>query len=439
MSFKLVLNKIKSNFWIVPAIYGVCFFLLAILSTMLDRSLAQHPNVMKFIPSVFLIDKELSRSVLSAIATSLLTMTTITFSSILVVLTTFLAQFSPRTLQNFNTDSKTQQVLGTFIGGYIYVIVLLIQVRDNGLSNKFIVPSFAVLVAFICIGMFVFLIHHVIDWIKVGNLISNITKETLSSIKENKRDEKKLVVSKEDANLNFQERKSIEIKSKKQGYIQFVEIVGMVDYAHKSNIIIKFEKVPGDYVDVDTPLLTVWDSQDSSDNNIFDYIFITPDQESIQDVEFGIQKLVEIALRAIAPGKNDPETAINCIEHLAQVLTKYGKSPAYPYYYDKQNNVRVILEKPSFTDYLYESFYQIRHYGKADVSVMTSIIKALALIAETNDNEIKNLTWDFSDYIIEGIKREEWLRMDKLFLNNHLKKLAKACNKNFQDHLLPIE
>ncbi|MGG3943654.1 DUF2254 family protein [Peribacillus psychrosaccharolyticus] len=182
MSFKLVLNKIKSNFWIVPAIYGVCFFLLAILSTMLDRSLAQHPNVMKFIPSVFLIDKELSRSVLSTIATSLLTMTTITFSSILVVLTTFLAQFSPRTLQNFNTDSKTQQVLGTFIGGYIYVIVLLIQVRDNGLSNKFIVPSFAVLVAFICIGMFVFLIHHVIDWIKVGNLISNITKETLSSI-----------------------------------------------------------------------------------------------------------------------------------------------------------------------------------------------------------------------------------------------------------------
>lgn len=213
----------------------------------------------------------------------------------------------------------------------------------------------------------------------------------------------------------------------------------MVDYAHKSNIIIKFEKVPGDYVDVDTPLLTVWDSQDSSDNNIFDYIFITPDQESIQDVEFGIQKLVEIALRAIAPGKNDPETAINCIEHLAQVLTKYGKIPTYPYYYDKQNNVRVILEKPSFTDYLYESFYQIRHYGKADVSVMTSIIKALALIAETNDNKIKNLTWDFSDYIIEGIKREEWLRMDKLFLNNHLKKFAKACNKNFQDHLLPIE
>lgn len=79
---------------------------------------------------------------------------------------------------------------------------------------------------------------------------------------------------------------------------------------------------------------------------------------------------------------------------------------------------------------MYESFYQIRHYGKADVSVMVSIIKALTLIAETNEKCIKEIVWDFSVYIVEGIKAIEWLGMDKEFIKIHLNKLIKAFAKN---------
>lgn len=179
MSIKLQQNRIKANFWITPSLYGIAAFVLATISTFLDRYLTAHKQWLKLVPSVFLTDKELAHTILSSVSNSLLTMTTITFSSVLVVLTTFVGQFSPRTIQNFNTDAKTQRVLGTFIGGYVYVLVLLIQVRSNQVSNTFIVPSLAIVVAFICLGMFVFLIHHVINWIKVGNLISNIAKKTM--------------------------------------------------------------------------------------------------------------------------------------------------------------------------------------------------------------------------------------------------------------------
>ncbi|WP_254052803.1 DUF2254 domain-containing protein [Bacillus sp. V59.32b] len=441
MSPTFTLKKIKSNFWIIPALYGVCFFILAILSMMLDRYIAEHTNLIKYMSPVFFTDKELAQTILSAISTSLLTMTTITFSSILVVETTFLAQFSPRTLQNFNAESKIQQVLGMFVGGYIYALVLLIQIRENELSNTFIVPSFAIAVAFICVALFVFLIHHVTNWIKVGNLISNITKETLSAIEDNRRDEITIGASKEYQGLDIEKMKSTEIKSKSRGYIQFAELAKMVEYATKTDIVIKFEKIPGDYVDVDTPLLTVWNNKDSLEKDqVLAFIFVTPDQDAIQDVEFGIQKLVEIALRAIAPGKNDPETAINCIEQLGQILTKIGKRhSADPYYCDEQKNVRVILEKPSFSDYLYESFYQIRHYGQADVSVVVSVIKALTLIAETNEDKIKAAVWDFSGYIVEGIKTQEWLGLDKKFINTRLRKLAKACDKDQQLDLIALD
>ncbi|CAH0347239.1 DUF2254 domain-containing protein [Bacillus sp. CECT 9360] len=441
MSTTFTLKKIKSNFWIIPALYGVCFFLLAILSMMLDRYIAEHTNLIKYISPVFFTDKELAQTILSAISTSLLTMTTITFSSVLVVETTFLAEFSPRTLQNFNAESKIQQVLGMFIGGYIYTLILLIQIRENELSNTFIVPSFAIAVAFICVALFVFLIHHVTNWIKVGNLISNITKETLSSIEENRKDDKTIGASNEYKGLDIEKMKSTEIQSKSQGYIQFADLAKMVEYATQADIVIKFEKIPGDYVDVDTPLLTVWNNKDSlNKDQVLSFLFITPDQDSIQDVEFGIQKLVEIALRAIAPGKNDPETAINCIEQLSQILTKVGKTySADPYYCDEQKNVRVILEKPSFSDYLYESFYQIRHYGKADVSVMVSVIKALTLIADTNNDKIKSAVWDFSSYIVEGINTQEWLGLDKKFINTHLRQLVNACDIDQQLDLIALD
>ncbi|PLT35458.1 DUF2254 domain-containing protein [Bacillus sp. V5-8f] len=431
MSLKFVLNKMKANFWILPALYGICFFILAILTMQLDRFVTTESGLMNWLPAVLFTDKELAQTILSAISTSLLTMTTITFSSVLVVETTFLAQYSPRTLQNFNAESKIQHGLGTFIGGYVYALILLIQVRENEPGNVFIIPSFAIMVTFVCLGMFVFLIHHVTEWIKVGNLISYITKETLYSVDKHK---SKMgaspCTSSKYSDLQLESKKANEVRSKDQGYIQYIELEKLIDFSVENNLIIKFEKIPGDYVDVDTPLVSVWNSNESFNQHLLDFIFLTPDQESIEDVQLGIQKLAEIALRAIAPGKNDPETAINCIQQLGQILTKIANiEPENPYYCDEDGNLRVILEQPSFSDYLYGSFYQIRHYGRADVSVMVSILKALSLVAETNGQKIKNTVWEFSTYIMEGLKAEQWLSLDKKLLNTHWQGLSKACNK----------
>ncbi|ADF39702.1 hypothetical protein [Priestia megaterium] len=60
---------------------------------------------------------------------------------------------------------------------------------------------------------------------------------------------------------------------------------------------------------------------------------------------------------------------------------------------------------------------------------MSAVIKALTVIAETNHSAIKNDVWVFSSYIVEGLQKEEWLKMDKEFLNQLLKNFAKAFEK----------
>jgi uncharacterized membrane protein len=44
-----------------------------------------------------------------------------------------------------------------------------------------------------------------------------------------------------------------------------------------------------------------------------------------QDVEFPIEQLVEIALRAISPAVNDPFTAIRCIDRLSAGLSSLAQ------------------------------------------------------------------------------------------------------------------
>ena len=431
MSLSTILLRIRSSFWYLPSLYGVLSFGLAIFSLQLDAFLANNPSLYRYIPSMLLSDIDLAQEVLSSISASLLTMTTITFSSILIVLTTYLSQFSPRTIQNFITDHNTQRVLGVFVAGFVYSILLLLLLRESEATTLFIVPTLAVIFAIICLAVFVFFIHHVSSWIQVSNLIHHITLNTIEAIEKQFQDRKDVHDDSpwEDwESAEIKHRQPIEITAARPGYVLLIDINGIIDQASKDDCIIRIEKKHGEYVDHDTPLLSLWKINGQKDyGDYLKYISLGSKRAPVENIEFGLTKLVEIALRALSPGINDPNTAINCIEQLGKILARIGKKHLpRSYHSDKHRNLRVMLEQPAFSDYLYKSFYQIRHYGAEDVSVLSAIIQALLLIAVSNHESIKNKIWEFTLYIIEGINQQPVLQLDKRYLNEQLQALARA-------------
>ena len=58
-----------------------------------------------------------------------------------------------------------------------------------------------------------------------------------------------------------------------------------------------------------------------------------PVRNLAQDPAFGIDQLVEIALRALSPAVNDTYTALTCVDWLAKTLCKLAKvwKPAQAY------------------------------------------------------------------------------------------------------------
>ncbi len=115
---KLKVLSREINWW-WPLLYGLIGIGLTGIVIWTDS------YVSKWFPVTWKTTLDLAQAIHSSVFTGLLAMMTFTFSTILVVLTTYSSQFSPRTLPNFIENRQVQHIFGIFIGAVSYSITML--------------------------------------------------------------------------------------------------------------------------------------------------------------------------------------------------------------------------------------------------------------------------------------------------------------------------
>ena len=125
--------------------------LLAIVVTRIDHDAL---GIIDNIPKIFTTTPSMAKNILTTLAGSLLTITTFTFSTVLTVLSIYSSNFTPRIVENFLHKKITMQVLGLFVGAFIYSILTLWKVRLNQ-ERSVISGTVAVFMSIICILYFV--------------------------------------------------------------------------------------------------------------------------------------------------------------------------------------------------------------------------------------------------------------------------------------------
>jgi uncharacterized membrane protein len=180
------------------------------------------------------------------------------------------------------------------------------------------------------------------------------------------------------------------IKVKKNGYLQAINDEKLLKIARQYDILIYVKYRPGKFIVKGSDLVTIWPSERVNHklNQKLQQIFIVgKERTEQQDIEFPIQQLVEIALRAISPGINDPFTAIRCIDRLgAGLCYLVQRQFPSPYRYDDENQLRVIAQAVDFEGIVDQAFNQIRQYGQSDASVTIHLLEAIALVATYTQN-----------------------------------------------------
>lgn len=103
---------------------------------------------------------------------------------------------------------------------------------------------------------------------------------------------------------------------------------------------------------------------------------------------YRIRQLVEVGVRALSPGINDPFTAMNCIDLLTVTLGRIAQRnlPENVFYGD-DNVPRLQLRPTSFRNLLDTAFLQLRHDGVTRPDVSIRLFEALFLIAQKKRNE----------------------------------------------------
>lgn len=419
MLMKMKLRYQKNRIWLYPLRYILTACLLAIIVILIDTNKA--PIDQAYIPKVFFTSVDLAKTLLSTLAGSLLSITTFTFSTTMVVLTMYSSQFSPRVIENFLSEKITLKVLGIFMGGFFYCIISLFFMRESLGESLVVSASIAVIYAVLCLIYFAVFIITVSTYIQAGNLIARLNGEA-NNVIDNAISYSEKYNPVDDYELGeYVFRK--DIFSSKSGYLEVVDYEHLYDDISSFDCIMIVHAHTGDFIVNNQLIVSLYFKKESYEKDKLEEIdnnFICEDSRNIEyDYLFAIQKVVEVALRAISPGINDPNTAIDCINMLGVLLSKLsGLSSRYIEISKEGHLNKIIIPYFDFSHDLYETFYQLIIYGKNDVSVVLSIYKALENIIRSASPENAEIVKDFVDYVEEKTTHLYESSTDKEVLKN---------------------
>jgi uncharacterized membrane protein len=166
--------------------------------------------------------------------------------------------------------------------------------------------------------------------------------------------------------------------------VQFVDDGALLRLAEEHDLLVKIVHRPGHFVMQGEPLALAGPAERAGEivEALRETIPIGGQQTPLQDVEFSTDQLVEVAVRALSPGINDPFTAIACINHLGAALRRLaGRKIPSPYRTDKQGRLRVIAYSVNFEDVADSAFRQIRQYGRSSPAVLVRLLEVIAEVA----------------------------------------------------------
>ena len=384
---QFLLEKLNASFWFIPILMLLITIGSAIGLIYLDSRIQfSNDGVLRYLLPASV---DSARSILTIIAGAMMGIAGTVFSITLVVLTLASSQLGSRLVRNFMYDKLNQVVLGTYVSSFVYCLIILSSLKE--IESFQFVPAFSVIVAIATaiagIVLLIIFIHHVSMSIQSDKVISDISEAMSKSIRklfpEGIGNEEE--VQAPDINSLKQEYAAkMEVRCKRSGYLQSIDGQGLMNIAQDIDGIIILQHRPGDFLVQDMVLCEVHCKKEY-DKEVYEKIqndfIIGKVRTPLQDAEFSIHQLVEVAARALSPGVNDPYTAIACIDNLTSIMC-YLAGVEFPsaYRFDTQDKLRVITDNHTFSGMLNAAFNQIRQYGKDSPSVMIRLMEAMIII-----------------------------------------------------------
>lgn len=380
-------HTLAGSLWFVPALVTAGFAALALI--VIKASDLLTAEQLERYPRLFGADAESSRSMLSTIAASIITVAGVTFSITVVAVSQASSQYTPRILRNFLRDRPSQLALGVLVGVFLYCLIVLRTIRGGDEGVRF-VPSIAVLGAFalamLALACLMYFIHHIASTLEAGSIIARVSEETVEAV-EKLFPEELGRGPEQDETLALgptaAQRPWFPVPARFTGYLQQVDEEGLMRLAVGRSCLIRMERGIGDFVTRGMALASVADRapHDGFADELSKRFTAHSYRTVHQDADFGIRQIVDIALKALSPGVNDTTTAITCMDYIGAVLIELaGRAIPSPYRV-RDGVLRVIARGPTFAGLLDTALEEIRGSAACNARVLERMLAVLHEVA----------------------------------------------------------
>lgn len=387
----LFLNLLAS-LWFVPSV----LVLIAVVAGLVLVEL--HPYIGLHLaeewPRLFGAGAEGARGMLSAIATSMITVAGVVFSITIVALSLTASQYSPRVLRNFMSDRPTQFVLGAFVAVFAYCLIVLRTIR--GSDEGTFVPSLAVLggvvMAFVGIGLLIFFVHHVATAIQVDYIVQRIavaTREAIDRLFPSGVGEDRLLRDKGTPAVQV-DMLWEDVPAPRTGYLVAIDATALMQFATKHQAVVRLRKRVGEFIVAPMAVAQIAGGTCRPDDGwtaaLSSYLTVQGERNIHQDAAFGLQQLVDVGLRALSPGVHDPTTAVSCIDHLASLLHHLSSRHFGTDARECDGHVRLIVQSPNYEDYIEVALSALTHHAGSHAPVHARLLVAIETAAAATDD-----------------------------------------------------
>ena len=357
-------QQVRGSLWLVPLLGVVIGVLLGFLDLRIDTSF-ELPASWTYSPST-------ASTVLSAIVGAMAALTGFVVTVTVLVAQMAIGTFSARFMRLWYRDPMLKAVLAVLVGTLAFAFSLLRRVESN------FVPNLGVSVAggLLLLSLLLFVVFldgylHKLRPVAVAALGAGYVR----------REFRRLVAALDAADLFVgpfhpnDEEPSFVVRNAAAGVIQAIDAPGLVGWARRQDCLLVLKHRIGDFVPTDAVLIEVYGGQIGAERNegqLRGMVAFGGERTVEQDPAFAIRVIVDIAVKALSAAINDPTTAVQVLNQLAEVLRVVGttdlKRDRLPANGERPTGLVVLTR--SWEEYLALGVTEIRQYGSSSIQVV---------------------------------------------------------------------
>ncbi|HEV7267784.1 MAG TPA: DUF2254 domain-containing protein [Falsiroseomonas sp.] len=367
-----------SRFWLRPAVMTVAAILLAQALVM-----AEGVQLPRWLESwVYAGGISGARGVLGAIAGASIGVAGTMFSITVAALTLATQQMGPRLLGNFTRDAGNQYALGTFVATFAFSLVALRSVHDaeNGAFVPQLAVSTALLLAGACVAMLVWFIHHVASSINLDRVVALVQGDLVAALRA-------LPEREDDAPAPPRSVRNppgpfAPLRTRGGGYLRVLDDTALADWATGADAVLRFAVRPGGFVFPGSIIGEVTPAalRDEAGVALESAMSLGHTRNVEQDLEFAVRQMVEVGMRALSSGINDPFTAVNVLDQLGASLCEAARRELPDGVTWRDGVARLSRPTTDYAGLVDAMFHMLRQSATDQPAVMIRMIEVLGAV-----------------------------------------------------------